>query len=306
MVHIWFERPHLPSPCTVGHTSDDSCFHKKNTKAGVMTFVAHCTSFVVKPNGARHEVSDLIFRRKALCHLTKPHSIPRERLDKDLASMPLTSLYSRSTRFRNAIETLQGVNFIFQIYSEEEEAYQIFLIINWKETREKKLGSLESNWVGANRKAVNFPCCTWLEETVFQTCKKGEKKCGRGSSFDLYWSWYRPRKSVGVKRTLYKLTYQSPNRFFGILLRLSTTWIERDIAHDRHTCMQSIAHFLSDVFSSIYQNVKLLDLWLSQKVPWWSYRYLLGTLCWWSVIDEQSGVFKILILFCLYHGKWDF
>ena len=95
-----------------------------------MTFVAHCTSFVVKPNGARHEVSDLIFRRKALCHLTKPHSIPRERLDKDLASMPLTSLYSRSTRFRNAIETLQGVNFIFQIYSEEEEAYQIFLIIN--------------------------------------------------------------------------------------------------------------------------------------------------------------------------------
>jgi len=28
----------------VGHKSDDPCVHKKYTEAGVMTFVAHCTS----------------------------------------------------------------------------------------------------------------------------------------------------------------------------------------------------------------------------------------------------------------------
>jgi len=27
----------------LGHKSDDPCFHKKHTGAGVMTFVAHCT-----------------------------------------------------------------------------------------------------------------------------------------------------------------------------------------------------------------------------------------------------------------------
>jgi len=29
--------------CTVGHKSDDPCFHKKYTGARVMTFVAYCT-----------------------------------------------------------------------------------------------------------------------------------------------------------------------------------------------------------------------------------------------------------------------
>jgi len=42
-----FSTPSPADQSTVDHKSHDPCFHKKYLEAGVMTFVAHCTSYPI-------------------------------------------------------------------------------------------------------------------------------------------------------------------------------------------------------------------------------------------------------------------